>query len=307
MYYTTQTITEAVGKLTAAEMQTLFNLVRDHADLIDKLVPGLKDKIVPGLKDKLVPDQQTVGRPTVGHPQKIKRRFARLPQRIFRKHEIPIADYLMSHQQALKDEYLKNSKSLEEAICCSKETVPFISKSRTDLTDYSKEWLVQDIDTTPDLNRWLVRSFKNHGPIDDHAVSFETAEQSVEQFPTVHKLMQEYGDDCSLVGYSILAPRSIINRHGLEPENRSDEFIRMHIPLIIPEGDCYFEVAGEIIKWTNLFGFNNQFLHSAHNNTDHWRLCFLIDIRRARAGLPPGVPYDVLKNFENISELVGQI
>ena len=39
--YTTQTITEAVGKLTAAEMQTLFNLVRDHAGLIDKLVPGL--------------------------------------------------------------------------------------------------------------------------------------------------------------------------------------------------------------------------------------------------------------------------
>jgi len=39
--YNTQTITEAVGKLTATETQVLFNLVRDHAGLIDKLVPGL--------------------------------------------------------------------------------------------------------------------------------------------------------------------------------------------------------------------------------------------------------------------------
>ena len=39
--YDTQTITEAIGKLTATETQTLFNLVRNHAGLIDKLVPGL--------------------------------------------------------------------------------------------------------------------------------------------------------------------------------------------------------------------------------------------------------------------------
>ena len=39
--YDKQTITEAIGKLTATETHVLFNLVRDHADLIDKLVPGL--------------------------------------------------------------------------------------------------------------------------------------------------------------------------------------------------------------------------------------------------------------------------
>ena len=39
--YNTQTITEAIGKLTPLETQTLFNLLRDHAGLIDKLVPGL--------------------------------------------------------------------------------------------------------------------------------------------------------------------------------------------------------------------------------------------------------------------------
>ena len=39
--YDTQTISEAVGKLTATETHVLFNLIRDHAGLIDKLVPGL--------------------------------------------------------------------------------------------------------------------------------------------------------------------------------------------------------------------------------------------------------------------------
>jgi hypothetical protein len=39
--YNTQTITEAVGKLTATETQVLFNLVRDHAELFNKIVPGL--------------------------------------------------------------------------------------------------------------------------------------------------------------------------------------------------------------------------------------------------------------------------
>ena len=39
--YNIETITEAVGKLTATETQILFSLVRDHAELIDKLVPEL--------------------------------------------------------------------------------------------------------------------------------------------------------------------------------------------------------------------------------------------------------------------------
>ena len=36
-----ETITKAVGTLTAVETQTLFELVRDHAELINKLVPDL--------------------------------------------------------------------------------------------------------------------------------------------------------------------------------------------------------------------------------------------------------------------------
>lgn len=39
--YTSQTITQAVYNLTDAEKQTLFQLVADHADLLNKIMPGL--------------------------------------------------------------------------------------------------------------------------------------------------------------------------------------------------------------------------------------------------------------------------
>ena len=40
--YTSQTITQAVYNLTDAEKQILFHLVTDHADLLNKIIPGLQ-------------------------------------------------------------------------------------------------------------------------------------------------------------------------------------------------------------------------------------------------------------------------
>jgi hypothetical protein len=39
--YNTQTITEAVATLTPGQQQVLFHLVSDHAELFNKIVPGL--------------------------------------------------------------------------------------------------------------------------------------------------------------------------------------------------------------------------------------------------------------------------
>ena len=39
--YNIQTITEAVGRLTPGETQVLFHLISDHAELFDKIIPGL--------------------------------------------------------------------------------------------------------------------------------------------------------------------------------------------------------------------------------------------------------------------------
>ena len=217
--------------------------------------------------------------------------YTNVPQRIYRRHEIPIADYLMSFQHALEDEFLGPYSSLKEAA----QFVDTTLGHRKDIHKDDIDHLVQRTDSTPNLKMWRASKLKH-----EHRARGQYFKQTnpaiVKKYPTAMKIIDEYGDDCPIANYSLLGPFSKINRHtGIE--NRSGEFIRMHIPLIIPKGEVFFEVLGETTTWDDIFGFNNQFVHSAHNNTPEWRLCFIIDIKRTRAGLPPGVPFEEIKHL----------
>jgi aspartyl/asparaginyl beta-hydroxylase (cupin superfamily) len=213
-------------------------------------------------------------------------------QKIYRRSELPLADYLMSFQQALRDEFIGDNGTLENAV---KFVKPSMS-NRADIPEAAKDYLVQNTDGTPDMSKWLARTLK-HEHKDKNIFFKESSPDMLARFPTAMKLIEEFGDDCPIANYSILAPNSVINRHtGVE--NRSGEFIRIHIPLIVPQGDIFFEVNDEVVHWDDIFAFNNQFVHSAHNRTNAWRVCFLIDIRRTRAGLPPGVNYDEVKHLD---------
>jgi hypothetical protein len=112
------------------------------------------------------------------------------------------------------------------------------------------------------------------------------------KFPTAFKLINEIGDDCPVAFYSIMAPNTELHRHT-GPENLDGKNIRVHIPLIIPEGDIFLEVDGEFVTWEDIFCFDNQYVHSAYNYSNEWRLIFLIDFTRESIGIPPGLPYDV--------------
>ena len=114
-----------------------------------------------------------------------------------------------------------------------------------------------------------------------------------QHFPTAVELTEKWGDDCIVSGYSILDPQSAIERHS-DQENRSNKFLRIHIPLIVPEGDIFFEVGGYEIDWQDIFGFNNQLLHSAHNLSTQRRVSYILDIRRQALGIPDGVPHNAL-------------
>jgi len=109
-------------------------------------------------------------------------------------------------------------------------------------------------------------------------------------FPTAFKIMEDLKGQIGNVTYSILEANAVINRHT-GPENRSGEYLRIHIPLIVPEGDIFLEVNGEEVTWDEPFGFNNQLTHSAYNYSNQRRLVFLIDIQRTFLGLTPGIPY----------------
>lgn len=104
-------------------------------------------------------------------------------------------------------------------------------------------------------------------------------------FPTAAALTEKYIDHCGCSGYSILEAGGIIRKH-LDIENRLHKTVRIHIPLIIPEGDCMFEVNGTILNWSELFAFDNGELHSAYNKTKKRRLVYIIDITRTFLSIP---------------------
>lgn len=215
------------------------------------------------------------------------------PQRYWRRAEIPVADYLMSHQQALRDDFMAGYETLEQAIKAQ-------GRNTLDRDDQDPEEAAKFIRTKnaqgefqPSMESWKNISFKYEHP--GANISYLIEEQYSKKFPTAWKLIQEYGADCPIANYSCLAPNSVIERHT-GPENRDGEFIRIHIPLIIPPGDVFFECAGEEITWDDIWSFNNQLPHSAHNYTNEYRLCFLIDLRRSAIGMPPGPKYS--KRYE---------
>ena len=120
-------------------------------------------------------------------------------------------------------------------------------------------------------------------------------------FPTMAKIAQHYGEKCPILEYSILPAQSIIERH-IGIENKKGENIRIHIPLIVPEGDLFLEAQGEEVDWQHPWGFNNQYMHSAHNNTEEHRLIMLIDLKRTYVGIPPA------KHFKDMTiEEIGDV
>ena len=101
------------------------------------------------------------------------------------------------------------------------------------------------------------------------------------------KIKKDYGDCINKATFSILTAGGHITVHkGLE--NIHSEYIRCHIPVIIPEhkkDELYLEVNGDKVYWTETFGFDNQAYHTAKNKTPYNRLVFMVDISREALGI----------------------
>lgn len=223
------------------------------------------------------------------------------PKGIFHRDEIPIADYLMSFKDDLIKEFLNEANSLQQVIFNEGRNVLEKRKDRVGYTGHTPdvngnrfeddvtEIIRKDMgngESVRNPDGWKNIEIKYHDPFNGIKWDIDKS-YAKKRFPTAYKLVQEFGEDCPIASYSYLGPHTVLHRHT-GPENRLGEYIRIHIPLIIPEGDLFFEVNGEEVTWDDIFAFDNQLVHSAHNLSDGHRLIFLLDIKRKRIGIPDG-------------------
>ena len=197
---------------------------------------------------------------------------------IWLREEISIADDLLSYVPKLTEEFLAHHTDFIDGEFV--KGVPITLPTLESSSQYTSR-----------MNAWKTDPLKYVFPQADICSDLYLDPEIAERYPTACSIVSKYYENCACVAYSVLEKNAIITRHtGVE--NRDNEFIRIHVPLIVPEGDIFFEVENIEIDWSDIWGFNNQLIHSAHNHSNNRRLVFLIDIRRDFLGIPNGEPFD---------------
>ena len=190
-------------------------------------------------------------------------------QSIWYRNEIKIADELMELAPKLRDEFLDYHKDFDTAFSGG------VSYAATNPLAILNE---------KEKNDWKVEGLRYVLPEQKIEQNFFLEPRIRNIFPTAAHLTQQYIAHCGCSGYSVLEPKGQIKRH-VDIENKSHKTIRIHIPLIVPQGDVYFEVCGKELEWSDIFGFDNGQLHGAQNNSEKRRLIYIIDITRDFLGI----------------------
>jgi hypothetical protein len=212
--------------------------------------------------------------------------FSKKP--IYTKTDVPFLGYLSFFVEGLRKDFLKEHPTYTDI---TKPLDNFeLSRPPTEGAALTASYVVSQPDA------WM-SSWCRYQTSPDSSVHIN--ENRLTHYPTAAKIIKELGSDLGIVLYSSMESYSVIERHT-DHENRENRFLRIHIPIIIPKGDVFIEINGEEAHYScsDIFGFNNQYVHSAHNYTKDRRLIFLIDIRREFLGLPPADCYD-LKTEKN--------
>lgn len=190
---------------------------------------------------------------------------------IWTRDEIPIADELESLIPELRNDFVNYHTDFYQNFASG--------------TVYSNPNFNVD-DTMSSPGAWKIQCIRYNLPAFNFVRDFDV--ENI--YPSASALTKKYAGHVGCVSYNVLEANSFLRRHR-DPENRDRRYVRIHLPLIIPEGDIFFEVNGIEITWTNIFAFDNLQLHSAYNFSPNRRLIFLIDLSRELLGFPPGKPY----------------
>lgn len=156
--------------------------------------------------------------------------------------------------------------------------------------DPDNTYVASDNHQGPNIRSWRIYPIKYaptyHDSIkDDLANVAEFAVKYGHKFPTACRLLEHFGDFIKAGSYVVLDPHSNIDWHH-DIENPDGTIFSVHIPLDIPEGDLGLELKDtEIIRWDDIFAWDNYILHRAWNNTDKPRLIFLLYASKEWCGL----------------------
>lgn len=188
--------------------------------------------------------------------------------------ELPFAKFLNSFRDSLVKDFTRTGPTLDSV----EYAKPVLEQGELGL-NYQEKLTTNGV---PDITAWRALPFKYKRR---EKIDFTLPANVVAKFPTAAKIVRHFGDKkCNTAMYSLLAPRTVIKEHR-DGEDLERQFVRVHIPLVVPEGDCYFQIDNQQHKWDNIWAFDTQEPHSAYNNTDQWRLVFIMDLKRSEVGL----------------------
>lgn len=100
-------------------------------------------------------------------------------------------------------------------------------------------------------------------------------EDNIKLCPITATLINEFMPTHGAAGFSRLAPKTKIAPH----KGYQGDFLRYHLGIDVPPGDCFIQVGNERTSWANgkSLVFDDRDEHLAENNTDVERVILLID------------------------------
>jgi beta-hydroxylase len=103
----------------------------------------------------------------------------------------------------------------------------------------------------------------------------EPIEANVARTPFTAELVHRHVPNHGAVGFSVLQPMTRIKPH----EGYPGSFLRGHLGLKVPKGDCALKVGEETRSWEigRLMIFDDRLTHEAWNLTEEVRVVLLFD------------------------------
>lgn len=96
--------------------------------------------------------------------------------------------------------------------------------------------------------------------------------------PFISGFIKQYSSLIDTLGFSALNPGTVIYPHV----GYTDEVLRCHMGITVPEGDCCLRVGEDLFKWKEgaAFVFDDTIEHEAWNKTDEKRVVMLMDLNK---------------------------